>query len=52
MFPDEEIGSEWLSDCLGSHSNLRSELSVEELGLLTFSSGFVPLGHLSLPIGL
>lgn len=46
-FTDEGAGSERLSDCRGSHSNLRRELSVEELGLLTLSPGLAPLGHLS-----
>ena len=38
-FTTEETGSERLSDCLGSHSNLRRELSLEELVLLTLSPG-------------
>lgn len=50
-FTDEETGSERLSDCPGLHSNLRRELSVEELGLLTFSPGMAPLDHLSLLVG-
>ena len=32
-FIDEDTGSERLSDCLGSHSNLRA-LRMEELGAL------------------
>ena len=39
-FIDEDKGSERLSDCLGSHSNLRRELSAwKNWGLLSLSPG-------------
>lgn len=50
-FTDEETDSERLSNCLGSHSNQRKQLSVEELRILTLSSGLALLGPLSLPAG-